>query len=373
MRSQPDSVKPPSLELPLFSLQQAADVWPPVSVILPCRNERAFIELSIRSILGQDYPGFIEILVIDGISDDGTRPIIQHLVETTQTMTGGQHSSSPHGARRMILLNNPHKAVPFALNLALSHASGEVIFRLDGHSQMASDYVRVCVRTLHDHPEVACVGGPSVAVGNGILGGAYALALRSPFGVGGGTFRTCRAEAFVDTLAFGGYRKHIFSQIGAFDLDLHRNQDIRFSAALRKAGHRQLLIPATHTLYHPPQTLAGIIKQNFWNGYWNTRVLHKMIGVLSWRHFIPLAFVAAVLGSILIASVSAWGGIALGLIGGTYLAASLVASLARNLWATRHRRWLLPLIFPLMHLCYGWGSLVGLFRFLVYGPPKVKM
>ncbi|WP_447979332.1 glycosyltransferase family 2 protein [Candidatus Nitrospira bockiana] len=331
------------------------EAYPDVSVIVPCRNEQVFIEESVRSILDQDYPGGIEVLVVDGLSEDRTRSILQRLVAI----------QSASATRRLQVLDNPHRVVPVALNIGLRHAKGAVVFRLDGHSRMAPGYVRACVAKLQERPDVACVGGPSVAVAGGCVGAAYALALQSPFGVGGGTFRTCRSETFVDTLAFGGYRKDVVSEMGGFDSELHRNQDIHFSAALRKAGHRLLLIQDTQTLYHAPDTLRCVIKQNYRNGYWNTRVLDKMIGVLSWRHFVPLVFVVALLAAIVLAVLWPWGSLAFWAIAGSYL---VVSGLVTAAVAMRHRRLnalLLPVIFLIMHLSYGCGSIVGLSRFVL--------
>jgi len=51
---------------------------PMVSVIIPCRNEEMFIGQCLESIIRNDYPkDRLEILVVDGMSDDGTRAILE--------------------------------------------------------------------------------------------------------------------------------------------------------------------------------------------------------------------------------------------------------------------------------------------------------
>jgi hypothetical protein len=187
--------------------------------------------------------------------------------------------------------------------------------------------------------------------------------LQSVFGVGGKTFRTLRTARMVDTLAFGGYRREVFTHLGGFDTALHRNQDIHFNAALRKAGYKQLLIPETHTRYHAPETLKGILLQNYRNGYWNTKVLDKMLGVLSWRHFIPCIFTLALLFSLLSIFISKFGSYLFLTKCGAYFIASLAASVSCLTHSTYNSGLLLPLLFPLMHISYGWGSLVGIFGF----------
>src|SRR5258705_3368801 len=285
-----------------------ADSCPLVTILMPVRNEAPSIKRSMESLLAQTYHHErMEILVIDGMSDDGTREIIQGLTSDLAVPGGGSACSdwsafngqfrTPRSA--ILMLDNPSRTVPMALNIGLQRARGETIIRLDGHSEMTPNYVDTCLAKLQERPDLMCVGGPSVAVGRGSIGRAYALALRSGFGVGGGTFRTLRSEASVDTLAFGAYRKSVFVHLGGFDPELERNQDIEFNARLRRAGYRLLLIQSTRTLYHAPESLTAIVRQSYNNGYWNTKVLGKMIGVLSWRHFAPGVFVASLLLSIL--------------------------------------------------------------------------
>jgi cellulose synthase/poly-beta-1,6-N-acetylglucosamine synthase-like glycosyltransferase len=335
---------------------------PPVTVIMPVRNAANYIGRSLQGLLSQDYPLHrVEVLVVDGMSEDSTRDIVAQLASALHD------TKEENGLNQNIsirLLDNPDRVVPAALNIGLEHARGEVIFRLDGHSEMANNYLSTCVRRLLRSPKIACVGGFSVATGTGWVGEAYASALGSPFGVGGSTFRTLRTEAFVDTLAFGCYRREVFDQIGGFDTELWRNQDIEFSARLRKAGYQLLLIGETQTNYYGPRNLAGIVRQSYNNGYWNLRVLHKMVGVLSWRHFVPGVFVI----SLVIASIAALtsrGSWLLVVILCAYLLASMVASAVQALRGPIRNALLLPLIFPLMHVSYGVGSIVGVLCFFL--------
>ena len=60
-----------------------------VSIIIPCRNEEKFIGRCLESIVGQDYPREnLEVLVVDGMSEDGTRDIIEQF----KTMKQSQRS-----------------------------------------------------------------------------------------------------------------------------------------------------------------------------------------------------------------------------------------------------------------------------------------
>ena len=344
---------------------------PLVSIVIPCRNEASCIQACLSSILVQDYPlEKLEVLIIDGMSNDGTREIVNSIIgrggekSCEENSMGNMQTNIPRKSVSITIIDNPARLVPAALNIGFECAKGEIIFRLDGHSELAPNYIRVCVAKLLENSEVGCVGGPSVASGSGFLGVTYSFALQSPFGVGGGTFRTARSEQYVDTLAFGGYKRRIFKECGPFDLDLARNQDIAFNAKVRKRGYRLLLIPTTFTRYHGPNSLSQILRQNFWNGYWNASILNKMVGVLSWRHFIPLAFIGFLLFTSFLYLTADWGWMPLFLIVGSYLVCSTSMTIREIIKHRKKEAMLLVFLFPAMHLSYGFGSFVGLLRFL---------
>ena len=158
---------------------------PLVSVIMPVRNEAAYIERSLGTVLAQDYPAdCLEILVVDGLSTDGTREAVL------------AHAAQRPGLR---LLDNPGRIAPAALNVGLSQARGEIVVRVDGHCEIAPDYVRRCV----EHLQAGFEGAPIEAVGGPIErgterggAGAIGLAVSSWVGRGGSDFLTidCRGQ-----------------------------------------------------------------------------------------------------------------------------------------------------------------------------------
>jgi len=170
---------------------------PLVSVIIPCRNEGDFIEKCIRSVLNSEYPADkIEVLVVDGMSIDGTREIVERLCEQDN---------------RVSLYNNEQKIVPTAMNIGIAAAKGQVIIRVDGHVVVAEDFIKESVRRLQNHPEAWCVGGPIETVSPTYIGKAIAVAMSSPVGVGNAMFRLGNYEGFVDTIAFGVYWRWVLT------------------------------------------------------------------------------------------------------------------------------------------------------------------
>ena len=352
----------------------SAERCPFVTVIMPIRNEAAYIARSLGAVLAQDYPPErMEVLVVDGMSDDGTREVIANL-----------QVRNPQSAIR--ILDNPARIVPTALNLGLRHARGEVVIRVDGHCEIAPDYVRRCVEALqetgadsvggvcwHVRPVRArgirlqetgadSVGGVwATTGGETFTARAVALAQSAWFGVGGVAFRVGRrTPGCVDTVPFGAYRREVFDRIGGFDEELVRNQDDEFNFRLTQAGGKIWLDPSIRSIYYSRASLRGLWRQYFQYGLYKVRVIQKRRGIPSWRHLVPAVFVLGLVGSLFLALVTRQPLWALG-VAGPYVGANVAASL----WTARHDpRALpfLPLAFVTLHLAYGLGFLWGLWR-----------
>ena len=330
---------------------------PLVTIIMPIRNEAAYIRRSLGAVLAQDYPPErMEVLVVDGMSVDGTREAVGELAST-----------HPHISVR--LLDNPARIVPAALNIGLRHARGKVIIRVDGHCEIAPDYVRRCVEVLQE-TGADNVGGLQRAVGETPVGRAVALATSSPFGVGNARFRYAKKPGRVDTVYLGAYRREVFDRVGLFDEELVRNQDDEFNFRLTQAGGRIWLDPSIRSVYYSRTSLRGLWRQYFQYGFYKVRVIQKRRAIPSWRHLVPSAFVLGLAGSVFLAVVTyqpLWAfSVAL-----PYAVANSTAAIwtARYDWRTLA---LLPLAFATLHLAYGLGFLWGLWWWGVASRPKTR-
>ncbi len=320
---------------------------PLVSIVMPIRNEACHIARALEAVLTQDYPrDKIEVLVVDGMSDDGTREIVARFIERDS---------------RVRLIDNPSRIVPTALNRGIREARGDIIVRVDGHTVIAQDYVRKCVEAL-DTTNADNVGGTMNAVGQTVAAQAIALASSSRFGVGNALFHYADAARWVDTVYMGAYHREVFDRIGLFDEELVRNQDDEFNFRLTRAGGKIWLDPEIRSDYFSRATLHALWKQYFEYGFWKVRVIQKHGRPASWRHLVPGAFVLALVASA-----------ALGMVSRAPLPFLLVvalyafASLAVSLWLAAHRGWrylpLLPLAFATMYLAYGVGFAIGTVNF----------
>jgi len=320
---------------------------PSISVIIPTYNEQHYICECLDSVLAQDYAAdLVEVVVVDGDSTDGTAASI----DAYAAKTG-----------RVRRLRNPRRIVPHALNLGIGAARGAIIARVDAHTTLEPDYLREGVSALR-RTGADNVGGPMVARGGGRVGDAVAVATSSPFGIGA-YFHFGTEERFVDTVYMGMWPREVFSRVGLFDEELVRNQDDEFNYRLRKLGGRVLMTPRMRSSYQNRQALRPLARQFYEYGLWKVRVCQKHPRQMSWRHFVPPAFVLALL---LLLPVW-WMAAGLGMLGLLAVMLYLVAVGAASWRAVRGTQraslvWV-ALVFVTIHLMWGWGFLVGLVRF----------
>lgn len=212
---------------------------PFVSVVIPCRNEFKYIAGLLDSIVTQNYPKEkLEIIIADGMSDDGTRNIIKEYSEKYQYIK---------------LIDNEKKIVPTALNKAIKMSIGEIIIRLDAHSIYPNNYFSKLIE-VSESTGADNVGAMwETCPGNDTLKAkAIAIAMSHPFGVGGATYRipTTKTEPFeVDTVPFGCYKRSVFEKIGYYDETMLCNEDNDFNDRLLKSGGKILLIPTLKIKY----------------------------------------------------------------------------------------------------------------------------
>jgi succinoglycan biosynthesis protein ExoA len=324
---------------------------PFVSVIMPVRNEGDFIERAVTSVLNSDYPAEkMEVIVVDGMSDDGTRETVQRLSQEDD---------------RVKMLDNPQQIVPTAMNIGLKAARGDVFIRVDGHAEIPPDFVTKSIECLREHPEAWVVGGPIETVADDFIGRAIASAMRSPVGVGNARFRLGDYEGWVDTLAFGTHHKWIPDKIGYFDEELVRNQDDEFNLRIILAGGKIWMSKSIRSTYFSRASLGKLWRQYFQYGFWRIRTLQKHKRPATFRQLVPLLLVFSLLflGLAGILWRSAW--ILLAIEAGLYLLALAGGAVdvgRRSGWKFVPTS---PLIFGILHFAYGLGSMWGGLRFCV--------
>ena len=319
-----------------------------ISILVPIRDEELYIGKCLTSLLEQDYDKtHYEILVVDGMSTDKTREVVKEFEIKNKNVT---------------LLNNPNRTVPYALNIGIKHAAGNVIVRVDGHAIVEKDYLRKCTEYL-ESTKAECVGGVIESINETFIGKAIALAMSSPFGVGNARFRTSGKEGYVDCLAFGAYRGEVFEKIGLFDEEFVRCQDDEFNYRLRKYGGKIFLTPHIKAYYYPRSNLKKLWQQYFQYGFWKIRVLQKHFSMMQPRQFVPPLFVLALLGSLACSVFYKASLFVFVVILMSYSLSCLFAALRVSLQHGRRYFLIVPSIFMILHISYGLGFLWGIVKF----------
>ena len=334
------------------SVSEASPPRPLVSIVVPCRNEADYIRPLLDSILANDYPrARLEVLVVDGLSDDGTRAVVADY------------------ARRypMIhVLDNPKRTTPHALNLGITRARGAIIMRMDAHAVYPPNYVADLVDWL-ERTGADYVGGAWVTLPADGTPTARAIAavLAHPFGIGDSRYRLGTNEVReVETLPFGCFRRELFERVGLFDEDLARDQDEEFSFRVVRAGGRILLVPGVVSSYYARRSLRQLGRMFYQYGLFKPLVALKIGRIMTLRQVVPAAFVLSVLLTVLAAPWVAAARVLGVVVVGTYLALTGVCAVALG-WRHGARVALAAAaVYPVLHICYGCVFLRGAWALL---------
>jgi len=290
-----------------------------------------------------------EIVVVDGMSSDGTRAILERLAKEELGMK---------------VIDNPHLYKSFALNIGIKAARGQYIAIMDAHNVYSPDYIERCMQIMEGR-RVDAVGGCWNALADSYIQTAIAVAHHSLFATGGARCRDHNYDGLSDTVFGGFYRRETFDKVGLFDEELVRNQDDEFNLRINRAGGTIWQSSSIKSWYTPRHHLSDLFRQYLQYGYWKVRVIQKHKIPASPRHLVPGGFVFILLA---LPSLVLWWPFAaqiwLTLIG-TYCLALLVVAAA----TARRHGWrvfpALPLVFACYHFGYGLGFLSGVAHFIV--------
>ena len=309
-----------------------------ISVICPTYNEAKHI-VNILDFFINAKPPDKELIIADGCSTDGTCEIV---CEWTKKFPN------------IHMINNPDKYVPFGLNIALKKSSGDPVIRIDAHSDYASDYFEKILETF-EITGADIVGGPCLTKGETTLQLAIANAISNQFGIGNSKAHNLKFKGFVDSVPFGAWKKELFGQIGYFDEQLIRNQDDEFHYRAKSLGKKIFLNPEIKLWYYPRGSLGSLFRQYFEYGIYKPFVLKKIKSEIKFRHIIPTLFVLY-LFTLPLSLYFIYLIIPLFIYFFVDLTVSLSSKgrLGVKIWSI--------LVYPTIHLSYGTGALLGIFR-----------
>lgn len=320
-----------------------------LTIIIPCRNEEKYIERCLNSLIELDFPkDELEIIVCDGKSTDRT-------AELVETFANKYHYIK--------LLNNEKQIAPSAMNIGIKASQGKFITRVDGHSEVFPDFIIKSLAELEKNPSLGCVGGFLINEYEDNISKVISYAMSSSFGVGSAYFRTGEKDGYVDTVAFGTYRKEVFDKIGLFDEELVRNQDDELNFRVIKEGYKIFLKRDINAKYYVRASFKKLFKQYFQYGYWKVYVNKKHSVITTTRQLVPLFFVLYLILGIslsIFSKVISYIFIAIMLL---YISLSAFSSYKK----TKNLQEIIQVMysFCILHTSYGLGYLNGLIDFFI--------
>jgi glycosyltransferase involved in cell wall biosynthesis len=333
-----------------------AEALPFVTVVVPCRNEEKHIGRCLESILANDYPKErMEILVVDGISEDRTREIV-----------AGYSKRYP----MIRLVENPDKHIPAAMNLGIKNAQGETIIKMDAHSTFRREHISLCVAYQEKYAAENVGGVCKMTPGaDTATARAIVLGLGSRFGSGNANVKVgVEKPTWSDSTAFGCFKKDLFERIGMYDEHLLSSSDLDLNQRIQAAGGRILVVPDVIINYLADANLRALRRHVFADGVWVSYVMKFGKKAWSWRHWVPAAFVLSLVAAFALGAVNRgflWLGLVIAVM---YTAASVAVSLQI---AVREREpryaFLLPIVFAVRHFVHGIGTLFGILLVIVPG------
>jgi succinoglycan biosynthesis protein ExoA len=321
--------------------------WPFITVVVPVRNEEAFIRGTLEQLLAQRYdPERFEVIVADGQSSDRTAAIVREL------------AADYPGLR---LVENPKRLSSAGRNRGILAARGEIIVIVDGHCDLDNrDYLRE-VADAFRRSGADCLGRPQPldVAGATPVQRAIASARSSWLGHHPSSFIYSGREQFVRPQSVAvAYRRSVFDAIGLFDERFDACEDVELNHRLDRAGLRCFFTPRIQVRYYPRTTLPGLVRQMVRYGRGRARLLRKHPETFTFPGFVPALFLLGIVAggcvSLLIPAlaVAYFGVLALYAL----TVASVSAMIALKSRDPRRLPWL-PLVFGAIHAGSGYGIL----------------
>jgi glycosyltransferase involved in cell wall biosynthesis len=286
--------------------------------------------------------------VCDGNSSDGTQKIVNTF-----------SASNP----QFRLLINEQKTTPFALNLGIKNSTSDIIIILGAHSELDKDFVLNNVSSFDIDTKIMCTGGVLQNEYENVPSQIIGAAMSSSFGVGNAHFRTGAKNGFVDTVAFGAYKKEIFDEVGLFDEELIRNQDDEFNYRVTSKGFKIYLNSDIKCKYFVRASFSKLFRQYYQYGYWKVFVNKKHKSVTTIRQLIPMLFVLYLFLFGISIFVDKVVFVCMSTLGVLYLFLAFVFAFKK----ASSLKFILGIVYTffILHVSYGLGYLKGIFDFLI--------
>ena len=320
-----------------------------VSVVVGLLNEEKFLPRLIEDFKKQTYNhNEIELIFIDGMSKDDSWKILEDF------------KNSNHDFYDVVLLKNPKVILSAGMNVGIKAARGECILKVDCHSHITDNFIENNVKIIEEGEDVCGGPRPNIIENADNFSKTLLLVEENMFGSGIADYRKKTTKKYVSSVFQGMYKKSIFDKIGLLDEKVGRVEDNELHYRIRKNGYKIRYSNDILSYQYTRPTLKRMLKQKYSNGYWIGKVSHVYPKAFSILHFVPLAFVLAIIFSLCMIPITSIFIILLSSVYFLFTILITIMTIINNKFNITIL--LMPIILFLIHVYYGVGTLVGLIK-----------
>ena len=320
-----------------------------VSVVVGLLNEEKFLPRLIEDFKKQTYNhNEIELIFIDGMSKDDSWKILEDF------------KNSNHDFYDVVLLKNLKVILSAGMNVGIKAARGECILKVDCHSHITDNFIENNIKIIEEGEDVCGGPRPNIIENADNFSKTLLLVEENMFGSGIADYRKKTTKKYVSSVFQGMYKKSIFDKIGLLDEKVGRVEDNELHYRIRKNGYKIRYSNDILSYQYTRPTLKRMLKQKYSNGYWIGKVSHVYPKAFSIFHFVPLAFVLAIIFSLCMIPITSIFIILLSSVYFLFTILITIMTIINNKFNITIL--LMPIILFLIHVYYGVGTLVGLIK-----------
>jgi glycosyltransferase involved in cell wall biosynthesis len=205
---------------------------PLVSIIIPTYNSEKTIEYCLISIKNQIYNN-IEIILVDGGSQDNTVSIAKKYIENVFILKGAERSPS--------------------INFGIKNASGKYVYRVDSDvvldANLVNEAINRCEIDKFNAVSVMWSPDPTISFWAKV--------------------RKLEKDCYKYDLTYSGIRflnRDLYNKLGGFNENLVAGEDYDFSSRLLKIEPRVAIIDSQELHLGEPKSIINIIKKQYFYG-----------------------------------------------------------------------------------------------------------
>ncbi|HET9898211.1 MAG TPA: bifunctional polysaccharide deacetylase/glycosyltransferase family 2 protein [Streptosporangiaceae bacterium] len=226
--------------------QRVPPRWRPpgISVVIPAFNEAAGIAATVRSMIASEYPGELEVIVVDDGSTDDTAEIVRRL-----RLPGVKVISQANAGK------------PAALNRGIAEAWFDILVLVDGDTIFAKDALFRLALRMRDPNVGAISGNTKVANRRGLLGRWQHLEYVMGFNLERRMFDVLRTMPTVPG-AIGAFRRATLADVGGVSSGTLA-EDTDLTMAICRSDWRVVYEPRAIAWTEAPSSLRQLWRQRY--------------------------------------------------------------------------------------------------------------